>query len=140
VQTGTCTQDTSGRLPGIQWKDIEVLLHGAEGSAKGPFGGMSADPAIYLQTGHDIDYLEARSHGRFRVYSKLGLGSAGQFLDTGYACFPVLDDEGEPVPGWGREFLISAQLETGGSTWKQRDRILATAFRAIVKRIIDGRI
>lgn len=133
-------EDAAGRLPGIQWKDIEVLLQGAEGSAKGPFGGLSADPAIYLQTGHDIDYLEARSHGRFRVYSKLGLGSAGQFLDTGYACFPVLDDEGEPVPGWGREFLISAQLETGGSTWKQRDRILATAYRTIVKRIIDGRI
>jgi hypothetical protein len=133
-------EDASGRLPGIQWKDIEVLLHGAEGSAKGPFGGLSADPAIYLQTGFDIDYLEARSHGRFRVYSKLGLGSSGQFLDTGYACFPVLDDEGEPVPGWGREFVISAMLDSGGANWKERDRVLATAYRTIVKRIIDGRI
>jgi hypothetical protein len=78
-------------LPGIQWADIEVLLYGAEESAKGPFGGLSAEAAIYLQTGHDIDDLEARSHGRFRIFSKLDSGSGGQFLDVGYACFPVLD-------------------------------------------------
>jgi hypothetical protein len=130
-------EDATGRLPGIQWADVEVLLYGAEESAKGPFGGLSADTAIYLQTGHDIDYLEARSQGRFRIFSKLGLGTGGQFLDVGYACFPVLDPVGNPVPGWGRELVISAALDTTG-TWKQTDRELATAFRAIIKRVIDG--
>jgi hypothetical protein len=130
-------EDATGRLPGIQWADVEVLLYGAEESAKGPFGGLSADTAIYLQTGHDIDYLEARSHGRFRIFSKLGLGTGGQFLNVGYACFPVLDPVGDPVPGWGRELVISAALDTTG-TWKQTDRELATAFRGIIKRVIDG--
>ncbi len=53
-------EEPDQRLPGIQWADIRVLLHGAESSAKyGPWGGMTQDTAIYLQTGHDIDYIEA---------------------------------------------------------------------------------
>jgi hypothetical protein len=133
-------EDSTTRLPGIQWKDLEVLFYGAAGSSKGPFGGMSADTAIYLQTGHDIDYLDQRSHGQYRVFSKLGLGTQGQFLDVGYACFPVLDDQEQAVPGWGREFVIAAELASGGATWKERDRLLATAYRAIVERIVDGRL
>ena len=134
-------EEMSQRLPGIQWSDLRALFYGAEGSAKyGPFGGMSADTAIYLQSGHDIDYIEKRSHGQWRVFSKLGLGTAGQFTHVGYACFPVLDDQGKPVPGWGREFVISSELATGGATWKERDRLLATSYRAIIKRIVDGRL
>lgn len=134
-------EEASQRLPGIQWKDVKTLLFGAEGSVKyGPWGGMTQDTAIYLQTGHDIDYIESRSHGQWTIFSKLGLGTAGQFLDVGYACFPVLDDANEPVPGWGREFVISAHLPTGGADWKARDRLLAKAYRAIVTRIVDGRL
>lgn len=132
-------EEADQRLPGIQWKDIRVLLYGAEGSAKyGPWGGMTQDTAIYLQMGHDIDYIEARSHGQWSIFSKLGLGTQGQFLDVGYACFPVLDGADQPVPGWGREFVISAHLPTGGATWKERDRLLAKAYRAIITRIVDG--
>jgi hypothetical protein len=95
-------EEANQRLPGIQWKDLRVLFYGAEGSAKyGPFGGMSADTSIYLQSGHDIDYLEKRSHGQWRIFSKLGLGTQGQFASVGYACLPVLDDQGMPVPGLG---------------------------------------
>ena len=134
-------EEPAQRMPGLQWKDIRVLLHGAEGStAKGPWGGMSADTAIYLQMGHDIGYIEARSAGQWRIFSKLGLGSAGQFLDVGYACWPVLDPAGTPVPGWGREFVIAARLTSGGATWDERDRLLATAYRAIVERIVDARL
>ncbi|MBM4356656.1 MAG: hypothetical protein FJ096_00950 [Deltaproteobacteria bacterium] len=134
-------EEASQRLPGIQWADIRVLLHGAEGSAKyGEWGGMSADSAIYLQAAHDIDYVEARSHGRWRTFSKLGLGTSGQFLDVGYACMPVLDDADAPVPGWGREFVIAAHLPTGGASWAARDRLLAKSYRAIVTRILDGRL
>lgn len=134
-------EEESQRLPGIQWADVKTLLYGAEGSSTyGDWGGMSADTAIYLQTGHDIGYLEQRSHGRWRIFSKLGLGSQGQFLDVGYGCFPVLDPNDQPVPGWGRELVIAAELPTGGATWAARDRILAEAYRAIVKRVIDGRL
>ncbi len=131
-------EETAQRMTDLQWQDVKVLLYGAEGSDKGPFGGLSKDPAILLQVGHDIDYIEDRSHGRWRIFSKLGNGSDGQLLDVGYACFPVLDDEDQPVPGWGREFVIASHLPTGGSTWKERDRMLATYYRAIVKRIVDG--
>jgi hypothetical protein len=134
-------EEPTQRLPGIQWADVQTLLYGAEGSAKyGDWGGMTADTAIYLQSGHDIDYIEDRSKGRWVIFSKLGLGSGGQFLNVGYACLPVLDDDLQPVPGWGRELVISAHLATGGVSWADRDRMLARAFRAIVIRVVDGRL
>jgi hypothetical protein len=127
-------------MPGLEWADARTLLYGAEGSAYGPFGGMSADRAVYLQSAHDLDYLEARSRGTWRIFSKLGTGSDGQFLDVGYACLPVLDDAMQPVEGWGRELVIAAHLPTGGASWAERDRILARAFRTIVIRAVDGRL
>lgn len=134
-------EEASQRLPGIQWSDIKTLLYGAEGSTKyGPWGGMSRDTAIYMQSGHDIDYIQARSKGRWRIFSKLGLGSSGQFLNVAYACLPVLDDQLQPVPGWGRELVISAHLPLGGGSWAERDRMLARAFRAILIRVVDGRL
>jgi hypothetical protein len=129
----------SQRLPGLQWLDVKTLLYGAEGSAKyGPWGGMSADTAIYLQAAHDLDYLDARSQGRWRVFSKLGLGSEGQFVHVGYACWPVLDDAGEPLPGRGRELVIAAQLAGGGASWAERDRLLARAYRTLMIRVLDA--
>lgn len=133
-------EEPAQRLPGIQWSDLRVLLYGAESSARyGPWGGMTADTAIYLQA-HDMDYVERRSHGRWRVFSKLGLGSGGQFLDVGYACLPVLDDQLRPVLDWGVELVIAAHLPTGGASWAERDRLLARAYRAIVIRAVDGRL
>lgn len=134
-------EEPTQRLPGIQWADLRVLLYGAESSAKyGQWGGMTADSAIYLQASHDMDYIEQRSHGRWRAFSKLGLGTGGQFLDVGYACMPVLNDANEPVEGWSREFVIAAHLPSGAVTWAARDRMLAKAYRAIVTRIVDGRL
>jgi hypothetical protein len=134
-------EEPTQAMPGLDWADVEVLLYGAAGSAKyGDWGGMSRDKAVYLQSGHDLDYLEARSHGRWRIFGKLGNGSNGELLDVAYGCFPVLDDELEPVPGWGRELVVAAHLPTGGSSWAERDRILARAFRAILVRVVDGRL
>jgi hypothetical protein len=129
------------RLPGVQWSDLEVLFYGTGGSSSyGHWGGMAADTAIYLQTGHDIDYIEDRSKGRWRIFSKLGLGSSGQFANVGYACLPVLDDHAQPVPGWGRELVIAAHLPSGGASWAERDRRLAKAYRAVISRVVDGRL
>jgi hypothetical protein len=75
-----------------------------------------------------------------RVFSKLGLGTNGEFVNVAYACLPVLDSHGQPVPGWGRELVIAAHLASGGADLAERDRILARAFRAIVIRVVDGRL
>jgi len=129
------------RLPGLQWKDLRVLFYGAEASAKyGTYGGMSADTAIYLQSSHDFSYIDQRAHGQWRIFSKLGLGSSGQFLNVGYACFPVLDPSGNPAPDWGREMVIATHLPSGGATWRERDRLLARYYREIVARVVDGRL
>lgn len=134
-------EEASQRLPGLQWADAKTLLYGAKNSSKyGPWGGMSQDTTIYLQEGHDIEYIERRSNGKWRVFSKLGLGTQGQFLNVGYACMPVLDDQNQPVTGWGREMVIATHLPSGGSNWVERDRLLAKAHRAIVKRVVDGRL
>ena len=134
-------EEADQRLPGIQWADLRVLLFGAEGSTKyGPWGGMSADTAIYLQAGHDMDYIEARSQGRWRIFSKLGLGTQGQFIHVGYACWPALDANGAPIEGLGREFVIAAHLASGGADLDERDRILARAYRRVILRIVDGRL
>lgn len=128
------------RLPGIQWADIKQLFYGALESTYGKWGGMSSDTAIYIQMGHDIDYIEDRSKGQWTIFSKLGLGSQGQFMDVGHACWPVLDDNLDPVPGWGREFVIATHLSSGGASWDERDRLLATCYRKIITRIVDGRL
>ena len=134
-------EEADQRLPGIQWADLRVLFFGADSSAKyGQWGGMTADTAIYLQTGHDIDYIEKRSKGQWLILSKLGLGSSGQFLNVGYGCLPVLDDALQPVDGWGRELIISSHMTSGGASWAERDRLLAKAYRAIIKRVVDGRL
>ena len=126
------------RLPGIQWEDLRVLFYGAEKSVKyGDWGGMTADTTTYIQQ-YDMGYIEARSHGQWVTFSKLGLGSEGQFVATNYACYPQLDDAGAAVPGWGRELLIATHLDEGGANWKARDRLVATAYRAVITRIMDG--
>lgn len=134
-------EEANQRLPGIQWKDLKVLLYGAPDSdTYGMWGGMTQDTAIYLQSGHDMDYIEERSHGQWMIFSKLGLGSEGQFLNVGYACWPALDENQAPIPGLGREFVIAAHLDEGGDTWAERDRLLAQTYRSVILRIVDGRL
>ena len=134
-------EEPEQRLPGLQWADARTLLYGAEESELyGPWGGMTQDTAIHLQAGHDMDYIESRSQGQWRIFSKLGLGTQGQFMNMGYACWPALDDAGEPIEGLGREFIIAAHLDSGGATWDARDRLFTSAYRKTVLRIVDGRL
>lgn len=134
-------EEPAQRLPGLTWPDARTLLFGADNSATyGEWGGLTADDAIYMQSAHDWSYIERRSQGRWRIFSKLGLGTDGQFVNVAYACLPVLDASGQPLPGRGRELVIAAHLATGGSDLAARDRLLARAFRAIVIRVVDGRL
>lgn len=130
-------EDPTTRLPGGQWSDLQVLLYGSE-SASSEWGGMSRDLSLYLQS-TAMDYLTERSRGQWRTVSKMGLGD-GELVSVGYACFPALDDRGRILPDWGREFVIAAQLETGGSSWSERDRLLAQYHSQIIQAIIKGQI
>ena len=133
-------EEPEQRLPGLAWEDVKVLLYGAEDSMKGLWGGMTADTAIYLQAGHDMNYIEERSAGQWLTLSKLGMGTKGQFAHMGYACFPVIGDDGAPVIDQGREFVIATHLTEGDGGWATRDRELARIIRRLEIRIVDGRL
>ncbi len=130
-------EDPATRLPGGQWSDLQVLFYGSA-SATEPWGGMSQDLSLYLQS-TDMDYLAERSQGQWRTISKMGLGK-GELVSVGYGCFPALDGEGQILPDWGREFVIAAHLGHGGSSWGERDRLLASYHRQIIQGIIKGQI
>ncbi len=134
-------EDAATRLPGIQWADVQTLLYGATTSRwyAGAPGGMSADSAIYLQAAVPIGQVEARSAGKWRVFSKLGFGN-GQFVHAGYACLPVLDAAGAPVADQGKEMIIAVRMASGGQNDAERDARLARAYRAIMTRVVDGRL
>lgn len=133
--------DPATRMPWLEDEDLQTLFYGATQSRNyaGRLGGMSADEAIYIQSAVDIAKVEQRSHGHWRIFSKLGFGN-GEFVDNGYACFPVLDAAGHPVPDQGREFVLSVQLATGANSWPGRDALLESHFKAIVARVMDGRL
>lgn len=132
-------EEPSQRLPGLEWTDAKILLYGAEDSEHyGNWGGMTQDTAIHIQAGYDMDYIEARSQGQWRIFSKLGLGTEGQFLNMGYACWPAIDEAGAPIEGLGREFIIAAHLDTGGDTWAGRDRLFTGAYRKVIRRLVEG--
>lgn len=132
-------EEPTQRLPGIQQADIETLFYGAASSLlfPGVMGGMSADTAIY-EAGHDVDYLDARSHGRWRIFSKLGFGN-GDFVNAAYACVPSVDAAGAPIPNAGKELVIVTRTQTGASTEIERDRMLARTYHTILPAVIDGR-
>jgi hypothetical protein len=134
-------EDAPTRMPGIQWSDLTTLFYGAEGSRTydSGWGGMSADPSIYVQAALPISALEQRSAGTWRVFGKLGFGD-GQFVHVSYACLPALDAAGAPVPDVGKEVIIATRLASGGANWAERDALLARYYRAILSRVYDGRL
>ncbi len=134
-------EDASTRLPGLQWADAATLFYGAARSAWSPGapGGMSADTAIYPQAGLPIDAIEQRSRGAWRVFSKLGFGD-GEFVHVAYACLPALDSAGAPIIDVGKELFISVRLASGGATMAERDALLARHYRALLARVLDGRL
>jgi len=137
-------EDAATRLPGIQWADVRTLLYGAQQSriygAQDPQG-MEADTAIYLQQAFDVPSMEARSLGKWRVFSKLGHGQSrgGEFVHVGYSCLPKLDDGGQPVMEAGKEFFLATHLSAGGRL-AEGDARLASIYKTIVGRVLDGQL
>lgn len=110
----------------VHGADATAMLYGAERSELFPglqWGGLSMGTDVYLQRAVDnLTRLDARAHGRWRVFSKLGAGlHTDSPVERGFqitlnaaACFPVLDPtrsrgaSPQPVPGRGLEFALSA--------------------------------
>ena len=147
-------EDAESRLPGIQWKDIETILYGAEREAWFPlasesgvshprgWGGMTADAAIYLQSAVDIHDRERRARGRWRIFSKLGYGQSG-FVENSYGCFPELDGNGAPIADAGVELVLSthyAQTTDSPVASSERDARIEGYYRLIVGRVTSGRL
>ena len=132
-------EDAATRLPGLEWSDLRVLFYGAESSKwfDGKPGGMSADRSIYLQL-HDMDGIVRRSQGRYRIFSKSGMGYA-QYVHAGYACFPSLDASGAPVIDEGKELIISARVDSPAG-YVENDRIMARTYKTVVQMVLDGKI
>lgn len=89
----------SMRFPGAEWADIQAILYGAEHSLLFPglqWGGMTADPAIFLQSALNLEsYLSEvnNARGNWRVFSKLGAGFSnsrymGEIVSNAYTCLP----------------------------------------------------
>ena len=67
-------------------------------------------PKLYFGVWSGFAIVIGFTVGRRRIYSKLGLGSQGQFLDVGYGCFPVLDDA-----------LLRQVSSLGGCLWRRAE-------------------
>lgn len=116
-------------FPNTTWVDARELLYGAEQSVLFPgvvWGGLSTDPAIFLQTGVEqaleatgvlnhgstvgaLAAMDEASGGQWRIFSKLGAGysssrSVGEVLTAGYGCIPAITGQ---QGGW--EFTLAAR-------------------------------
>jgi len=137
-------EDPQFGMPDLDWDDIKVLLYGAAKSRRYDRDtpqGMESDTAIYLEAGLDMAKIEAQSNGQWRIFSKLGFGTSrgGEFVNAGYACLPVLGDDGAPKPNWGKEFFLVTQL-SGEGDFPKTDARLAEVYGQLVRGIMSGEI
>eukprot|EP00605_Chrysophyceae_sp_TOSAG23-4_P001557 GSChrysophyteH1.ASY1.ANO1.1708.1 assembled CDS len=88
------------RFPGMLWEDAQALLYGQKGGKLFPglqVGGMSVDPAIFLQAAipqSSWERIENRDPENWRIFSKLGAGwsslrAVGEIISIAYGCFPA---------------------------------------------------
>jgi hypothetical protein len=134
------------QFPEMQFADAQTVLYGAEDSVFFPgltWGGMSTDTAIFLQSAVDMARVEKESRGRWRIFSKLGGGYStsrfvGEIVTNAYACFPVLDESGNPVPDEGVEFFISCRGSVPKDIHLEAvDKAVHQSVVNIVKQIYD---
>jgi len=137
-------EDEATRMADLHWDDLRVLFYGAEESiwyAGDQPQGMESDTAIYVQQALDPDALEAQSQGQWRIFSKLGYGGSrgGELAHNAYACLPVLDAGGEPVPDVGKELVLSVHLSAHDAP-SAADQRLATIYRTLLRAVQSGQI
>jgi hypothetical protein len=135
------------RFPDATWADMQTILYGAHetGLFDGlTWGGMTADTSIFVQSGVNITEIESRSQGAWRIHSKLGAGYSssrfvGEITSNNYACFPVLDENGQPVPNQGVEFVLSARSSVPSDTeLTGAETRIQAAIAAAVNLVVAG--
>jgi len=133
------------RIPGLQWLDAQTIMYGAEQSeffSNMRWGGMTVDTAIYIQSA-DVDTI---SKGNWRIFSKLGSGysstrGVGETTTNSYACFPVLDQNGNPISDQGVEFVLTARSSVAGDTTLEKaEGELQKAIADVVEQIYSGKL
>jgi len=139
----------TNRIPMFTWKDAKEILYGAEKSVlfKGlKWGGMSADIGALIQTQLNMNSIETRSKGQWRIFDKIGWGYSssrrGDVRQNGYACFPVLDSNKVAKPNAGVEFIIATRGSLNGdASTLGKARVLAQkAVGDVAKAIVNGKI
>lgn len=131
-------EDAATRMPGFRadaqadsyWRDLEVLFYGRPGHFA---GGMQDDTAIYLESALDMQEMERRAPGEWRIFSKLGYGissarSRHELVYAAYACLPDL-----ARPAWGKEMIIAANYSRPAAT---ADRVMDRQFQGAIARVV----
>jgi hypothetical protein len=137
------------KFPGVEDEDLKSVLYGASESLLFPgllWGGMTTDPAIFLQSALNITDVDEQSNGLWRIFSKLGAGystsrSRGEIISNAYACLPVLDETGSPIPLEGFEFTISARGSVpNDETLVKVEKIVYDAIVGAVGALISNKL
>jgi hypothetical protein len=139
----------NNRIPGFLWSDAQAILYGAVNSKlfQGlKWGGMSTDISALIQSKLDMNSIEKRSKGKWRIFDKVGWGYSssrrGDVRQNGYGCFPVVDANGAAKPNSGVEFVIATRGSLNGdASTLTKARVLAQeAVGDVVKAIVSGKI
>lgn len=126
-----------------------IELYGAASSKLFPglsWGGTTVDTAIFVQSAVNITDVDIKSHGLWRIFSKLGAGysnsrSRGEIVTTAYACFPSLDQDGIPIEGEGFEMTISARGSVpNDSSLLSAETIVADAVQKTLHALLLGKL
>ncbi|MEE2789244.1 MAG: hypothetical protein VX589_18045 [Myxococcota bacterium] len=139
-------EDEATRMPHLSWTDVDIILNGAPNSiwfSNTTPQGMSSDTAVYIQQALNMPELEARTHGHWRIFSKLGHGitsRGAEFVHNAYACLPAVGHDGEIEKDVGKEFILSFYLNGPTNGAVQTDTRIAQIYRRLVNRIMDGTI
>lgn len=128
------------------WIDVADELYGAENSAFFPglqWGGMTSDISVFIQSALDMNEVEERSDGEWRIFQKLGDGLLGAQQSSeinlnSYSCLPVIKN-GLPVPNEGVEFILSAKATAANDPKLTiAEALMAKAIEKIVQAIYRG--
>jgi len=139
----------NARVPGLKYTDVQNLLYGAAKSALFPglqWGGMSADCSIFIQAKLNMNSIETRSKGKWRIFNKVGWGystsrSRGEVRSNGYSCFPVYGANNKAVVNKGVEFVIAARASVPNDSYQsQAEALIAAAIGDVSKAIVAGKV
>jgi hypothetical protein len=136
--------------PQLETSDIETLLFGGRHRHDGAVGGMLAGISRFLpialaralapDTNEDAaTVLDRRSHGRWRIYQKVGWGPSetrgtSELVVLAHVCLPAIDDTGREFTLLARASVPGANLDESGvgRAGIKLERVLTRALRSLL--------